>query len=72
VPATFLPVAIGTSGWLYGSAAAVLGTGMLRRALCVYRDDGVRSARNLFFFSILYLFLIFAALLLDRALTVLA
>ena len=29
VPATFLPVAIGTSGWLYGSAAAVLGTGML-------------------------------------------
>ena len=33
----------------------------------VYRDDDMRTARALFFFSILYLFLIFAALLLDRA-----
>lgn len=72
VPVTLLPVAIGISHWPYGLAAAVLGTGMLRRAFCVYRDDGVRSARNLFFFSILYLFLIFTALLLDRALSVLA
>jgi protoheme IX farnesyltransferase len=71
VPVTFLPIAIGTSTWLYGLAAAVLGAGMLRHALRVYRDDGVRSARTLFFFSILYLFLVFAALLLDRALTVL-
>jgi protoheme IX farnesyltransferase len=72
VPATFLPIAIGTSTWLYGLAAAVLGAGILRHALRVFRDDGVRSARGMFFFSILYLFLIFAALLLDRALTVLA
>jgi protoheme IX farnesyltransferase len=71
VPVTFLPIAIGTSTWLYGVAAAVLGAGMLRHTLRVYRDDGVRSARTLFFFSILYLFLIFAALLLDRTLTVL-
>jgi protoheme IX farnesyltransferase len=71
VPATFLPIAIGTSSWLYGLAAAVLGAGILRHALRVYLDDGVRSARTLFFFSILYLFLIFAALLLDRTLTVL-
>jgi heme o synthase len=70
VPVTFLPVAIGTSTWLYGSAAAVLGAQMLRHAIRVFRDDGVRSARGLFFFSILYLFLIFAALLLDRALIV--
>jgi heme o synthase len=71
VPATFLPMLIGTSGWFYGLAAAGLGAGMLGHALRVYRDNGVRSARGLFFFSILYLFLIFAALLLDRALTVL-
>jgi heme o synthase len=71
VPATFLPIAVGTSSWLYGLAAAGLGAGLLRHALRVYRDNGVRSARRLFFFSILYLFLIFAALLLDRALTVL-
>jgi protoheme IX farnesyltransferase len=72
VPATFLPLLIGTSGWLYGLCAAGLGAGILRHALRVYGDEGVRSARGLFFFSILYLFLIFAALLLDRALTVLA
>src|SRR5512132_3086702 len=30
VPATFLPIAIGTSGWPYGLAAPVLGVGMLR------------------------------------------
>jgi protoheme IX farnesyltransferase len=72
VPATFLPMLIGTSGWLYGLASAGLGTGMLGHALRVYRDGGVRSARGLFFFSILYLFLLFAALLLDRALAVLA
>jgi protoheme IX farnesyltransferase len=72
VPATFLPMLIGTSGWLYGLAAAGLGAVMLGHALRVYRDDGIRSARGLFFFSILYLFLLFAALLLDRAMTVLA
>jgi protoheme IX farnesyltransferase len=72
VPATFLPMLSGTSGWLYGLAAAGLGAVMLGHALRVYRDDGIRSARGLFFFSILYLFLLFAALLLDRAMTVLA
>ena len=69
VPATFLPVAVGTSGWFYAVAAAVLGALFLRRAWSVYRDEDMRTARALFFFSILYLFLIFAALLLDRALT---
>jgi protoheme IX farnesyltransferase len=68
VPATFLPVPLGTSTWLYACAAAVLGALFLRHAWRVYRDDGVRTARALFFFSILYLFLIFSALLLDRAL----
>jgi protoheme IX farnesyltransferase len=72
VPVTLLPVAIGIARWPYGLGAAMLGAGLLRHALRVYRDEGVRSARGLFFFSILYLFLIFAALLLDRALTVLA
>ena len=68
VPATFLPVLTGTSTWLYGAAAAVLGALFLRHAWRVYRDNGIRTARALFLFSILYLFLIFSALLLDRAL----
>ena len=68
VPATLLPVATGVSGLPYAVAATVLGALLLRHAWRVYRDDGVRTARGLFFFSILYLFLIFSALLLDRAL----
>jgi len=68
VPATLLPVAAGVSGWPYAAAAVVLGVLLLRHAWRVYCDDGVRTARGLFFFSILYLFLIFSALLLDRAL----
>ncbi|HYN38751.1 MAG TPA: heme o synthase [Rhodospirillales bacterium] len=67
VPATFLPVAIGTSGWLYAAAAGLLGALLLRHSWRVYRDDGMATARALFFFSIVYLFLIFSALLLDRA-----
>jgi heme o synthase len=70
LPATFLPVVIGTSGWIYGASALALGVGMLGHSLRVYRDADIRSARALFFFSILYLFLIFAALLLDRAVAV--
>lgn len=68
VLATLLPFVVGTSSWLYAGAAAILGGLFLRHAWKVYRDDGMRTARALFFFSILYLFLIFATLLLDRAL----
>jgi protoheme IX farnesyltransferase len=70
VPTTFLPVALDTSTWLYACAAGVLGALFLRHAWRVYRDQGVRTARALFLFSILYLFLIFSALLLDRALAI--
>ncbi len=67
IPASFLPVAIGMSSWLYGAAAAVLGALFLRHALKVYRDDSNAAARPMFKFSILYLFLIFVFLLLDSA-----
>jgi protoheme IX farnesyltransferase len=35
-------------------------------AIRVWHDDSERSARQMFAFSLLYLFLIFAVLLLDR------
>ncbi len=70
VPATLLPVAIGMSGALYGIAAAGLGLNFGRHAWRVWKDpddtDGGKTARPMFLFSILYLFLIFAALLADR------
>ena len=71
VPVTLLPVVIGMSSWLYGAVAAALGVGLLRHAVRVLRDDGPVTARAMFFYTIFYLFLIFSALLGDRALTAL-
>ncbi len=69
VPVTLLPVVVGTGGLLYGIAAVPLGVGMIVHAWRTRRGDDNAAARALFFYSILYLFLIFVALLLDRALS---
>ena len=68
LPATALPVLVGMAGAVYGIAAAALAVAFAWHAVRLYRDSGVGPARPLFFFSILYLFLIFVALLADRAL----
>jgi protoheme IX farnesyltransferase len=70
VPTTLAPVAVGLSGWVYGLAAGALGLAFLRHAMKVWRDDTVAMARPMFLFSILYLFLIFVFLLVDRVLLV--
>jgi protoheme IX farnesyltransferase len=67
VPVTLFPVVIGMAGAVYGVAAALLGAWLIRHAVRVVRDDGPVTARAMFFFTILYLFLIFAALLADKA-----
>lgn len=66
VPATLLPFAAGLSGAVYAGAATGLGGWLLYHAIRVWRDSSTQSARAMFFFTILYLFLIFAALLVDR------
>jgi protoheme IX farnesyltransferase len=68
VPATLAPVAIGLSSAFYGTVAAVLGACLLYHAVRVWRSDDLDTPKNLFLFSILYLFLIFGTLLGDRAL----
>jgi protoheme IX farnesyltransferase len=68
VPVTLLPVVIGMSGALYGCTAAFLGGAFVDRVWRVWRNADQREARSLFFFSILYLFLIFVGLLADRIL----
>jgi protoheme IX farnesyltransferase len=67
LPVTLSPVAVGMSGALYGASAVVLGGLFLRHAIKCWRDPDPAVARAMFFFSILYLFLIFVALLADRA-----
>jgi protoheme IX farnesyltransferase len=66
-PVSLLPWALGLTGAIYGVAAVIGGTlfvGLalqLRRAGAFYR----RAAHRLFGFSIVYLFVLFAALLAD-------
>jgi protoheme IX farnesyltransferase len=67
LPATLAPVAVGMSGWLYGAAALALGGVFAGHAIRLARDPGVGPARPMFLYSILYLFLVFVALLADRA-----
>lgn len=63
---TLIPWGIGMSGWLYGVSAAALGGEYLRRAWRLYRSERHAGAMGLFGFSIVYLALLFLALLLDH------
>ena len=66
VLASLAPVAFGLSGLPYGLSASVLGALFLLRVRTLWREKTRQAARGLFVFSILYLFLIFAALLADH------
>ena len=69
-PITLAPWALGIVGAVYGAAAAVLGAMFIVAALRVYREpDGLRdrAAKQMFGYSILYLFLLFAMTIADRA-----
>jgi heme o synthase len=66
VAATLLPVAIGASGLLYGGLALALGAAFLAYVIALYRNYSDELARKTFKFSILYLMLLFAALLIDH------
>ena len=70
-PLGVAPWWLGFAGPFYGSIAAVLGGVFLLGAMRVWRDDQERHCRQLFGFSILYLFAIFAILLVDRGIAVL-
>jgi len=63
---TLLPYVVGMSGWLYLIVAVVLGIMFIVYAFKLYRIYSDERARQLFRFSILYLSLLFAALLADH------
>ncbi len=64
--ATLLPFVYGMSGWLYLAAAVVLGLVFIAYAGQLWRDYSDALARRTFRYSILYLSLLFSALLLDH------
>ena len=68
VPVTLLPAAAGIAGPLYSAGTALLGSLFLAAAWAVRRaaDGEDAPAKRLFGYSILYLFLLFALLLVER------
>jgi protoheme IX farnesyltransferase len=68
-PLGVAPWLLGYAGWAYGVAALTLGACMITLALRVWRErSGHTASKQLFGFSILYLFALFAMLLVDRML----
>ncbi len=66
VTITFLPNAVAMSGWIYLVSAIVLNAIFMWYAVEIYRNYSDELAKRTFRFSILYLTLLFAALLLDH------
>jgi protoheme IX farnesyltransferase len=72
LPLTVSPYFFGAAGLVYATGAALLGVLFIASAVRVWREldeAGDRRARQMFGFSILYLFLLFALLLADLAVT---
>ena len=63
---TLLPFVSGMSGWIYIAAAVLLNAVFIGHAWRLWRNYSDRLARKTFRFSILYLALLFAALLVDH------
>jgi protoheme IX farnesyltransferase len=67
-PLGVLPSAVGVAGAVYALVAAALGLVFLALAWRLYRSGSDKDAGRLFGFSLLYLFALFAALLVEHGL----
>jgi heme o synthase len=67
-PISLLPWALGFAGAIYGAAAAIGGAAYVALALKLFKSSNAdrRPAHRLFAFSILYLFVLFSALLIGK------
>ena len=68
-PLGVVPTLIGMSSIFYGILAGALGLNFVRLSWQLFRAPDDQVARRLFGFSIVYLFLLFLALVVDRAVT---
>jgi heme o synthase len=65
-PAAAAPWLLGVAGDLYGAGVILLNAIFTGAAIQVWRDGSERTARRMFALSLLYLFLTFSLLLVDR------
>lgn len=66
IVASFIPVFTGHLGWVYGVIAFMLAGGYLYYTHQLWRKGLSRDAGRLFGYSILYLFVLFSAMLIDK------
>ena len=67
IPTVLVPVWFGAAGWIYGAVAVAVSLLFLLSNLRVLQSEEDKPAKQMFGFSILYLFVIFTALIVDRA-----
>lgn len=67
VPLTLAPYLLGLSGILYLGAALILGIGFLTQVIRLRLEGTEARAKSAFRYSILYLFLLYVALIVDKA-----
>jgi protoheme IX farnesyltransferase len=67
-PLGLVPCFLGTAGALYGLIALLLGVLFIGASLRVAREDSEKNCKQLFGFSIFYLFFLFFVLIVDRSL----
>ena len=65
-PLAIVPSMIGMASIAYGTLSAALGINFIRLSWTLYRKPSDDAAKRLFGFSILYLFLLFLGLVIDR------
>lgn len=66
LPVAFAAVIAGMAGWTYGAGSLLLGLVMLALGIRFHRHRSDKSARRLFFASIIYLPLLFGLMVIDR------
>jgi protoheme IX farnesyltransferase len=65
VPVSLLPVVRGEAGWVYLAGALALGLGYLACSIAFAAREGHASARALLIFSLVYLPVLYATILVD-------
>lgn len=69
LPLSLAPWFMGLSSIYYAGLAGLLSLGFIAHAVRVLRTDSDTHAKSMFFYSILYLFLLFLGLLVDKVMT---
>ena len=63
---SLLPTVLGACGYIYGTAALILSLMFVTSAVHVLRTDDLKPARQMFGFSVLYLFILLALMMADK------